>query len=94
MTFDGATFDPGRDGPRLERLLDRVKAFMADGRWHTLAQIVAECGGSEASCSARLRDCRKEKFGGHRVEREYVADGVHRYRLVLRKRLAQEVFRW
>lgn len=67
--FSGSTFDPALDRTRITRLLDRVAALMADGKWRTLAEIVRECGGSEASCSARLRDLRKEKCGAHTVLR-------------------------
>lgn len=48
------------DVPRLERLLDRVRAVMADGKEHTLRELAARCGGGEASVSARLRGLRKE----------------------------------
>ena len=39
MTFDGATYDPDRDGPRLARELVRVRDLMADGKWRTLQDI-------------------------------------------------------
>lgn len=78
---DGETFDQSRDGQRLAGLHARVAAFMSDGQWHTLAEIQAACGGTESSCSARLRDFRKARFGGHTVEREYVGDGLWQYRL-------------
>lgn len=82
--FDGDTFDPARDGARLSGQLARVMALMADGRWRTLAEIAAACGCSEASASARLRDARKSKFGGYRVDRQRVAGarGLWKYRLV------------
>lgn len=80
--FDGATFDAKRDGDRLSRLFDRVRALMLDGTWRTLPEIQARCGGSEASCSARLRDLRKGKFGGYQVDRRYRAAGVWEYRVV------------
>lgn len=85
--FDGVTVDPALDQERLARLLDRVRDFMADGQWRTLAQIKAECGGSEAGISARLRDLRKPQFGGHTVEHRRKGDpkdGLWEYRLVLR----------
>lgn len=66
--FDGDTYEPQYDYQRLDKLLGRVWRFMADGKWHTLQQIQAACGGSEASCSARLRDFRKERFGGYIIE--------------------------
>jgi len=48
-------------------LLDRVRDAMSDGEWHELSEIKNSCGGSDASVSARLRDLRKEKYGGHTV---------------------------
>jgi len=65
IRFDGRTYDQEKDGERLRRLFDRVFALMRDGEWRTLAEIQQVTGGSEASVSARLRDFRKKKFGGH-----------------------------
>jgi biotin operon repressor len=68
LDFDGATFDPGIDAARLGKQLLAVATFMADREWHTLAEIAAATGYGEASVSARLRDLRKTKFGGHKIE--------------------------
>ena len=86
MRFDGATFDLDRDGLRLNAQLKRVVAamMMASG-WITLRQLSDATGDPEASCSARLRDCRKARFGlteHFRVERQYLARGQFCYRLV------------
>lgn len=83
MSFGGATYAPSRDGARLAAQLDRVRLAMLDGHWHTLDELAARCGGTVASVSARLRDLRKDKFGGWCVEREYVAHGLWHYRLVI-----------
>lgn len=48
------------DIPRLERLLDRVRAALLTGREWTLRELADHCGGSEASVSARIRDCRRK----------------------------------
>ena len=79
---DGATFDAQLDGQRLESQLDRVREFMRDGRWHTLAAISRACGGSEPAVSARLRDMRKPRFGAWTVERRRIdaKPGVWEYR--------------
>jgi len=85
--FDGVTYSSELDGERLSSQLERVRRLMADGKWRTLAEIRAECGGSEAACSARLRDLRKPKFGGHVVERRRRGDGrkgLHEYRMETR----------
>ena len=83
--FDGKTIHTERDAIRLRRLYDRVFAVMSDGKPHTLAEIAQKAHGSEASVSARLRDMRKPKFGGHNVETEYISDGLFQYRLVKEK---------
>lgn len=83
LHFDGATFQPERDGKRLTQQHCRVKALMRDGVWRTLSQIAEATGDPEASVSARLRDLRKEKFGSNTIEREYVSRGLFRYRLLV-----------
>jgi hypothetical protein len=82
MTFDGETFDPERDGPRLTGQLRAVYEAMSDGEWHSLWSLSGPVNGSDAAISARLRDLRKPKFGGYRVERRYVTNGVWEYRLL------------
>lgn len=80
--FDGETYDDARDGERLNKQLKRVRQLMLDGKWRTLEAISAVVEAPGASVSARLRDLRKLKFGGHFVDREHVGHGLHRYRLV------------
>ena len=79
---DGATYATPRDTARLNRQAQAVYDVMADHAWRTLGQIADATGEPEASISARLRDLRKPRFGGHIVEREYLADGVWRYRVL------------
>lgn len=80
--FDGATYIRALDHARLGAQLVRVGHAVADGRWHTLRELAGATGDPEASVSARLRDLRKRKFGGHIVEHERLAGGKWRYRLV------------
>lgn len=82
--FDGDTYKRGRDKSRLTHQLQAVKAYMADAQWHTLMTISSKVGYPEASVSARLRDLRKEKFGGYLVERRYVERGLWEYRVMQR----------
>ena len=85
QSFDGQTFVSSLDGDRLTTQFERVRALMLDGRWRTLAEIADKTGGSEAAVSARLRDFRKDKFGGHAVDRRrrgQAARGLHEYRLI------------
>lgn len=92
LRFDGDTFDPDRDAIRLTKQWWDVWSLMSDGRWRTLHRIGLSTGHPEASVSARLRDFRKPRFGGHKVERNYLGSGLWQYRvlrnqdvLVLRK---------
>jgi hypothetical protein len=87
-TFDGGTFDEAKDGNRLRKQLLAVWVVMYDKQWRTLKQLSKEVDAPEASVSARLRDFRKPKFGGHTVERLRVpnGNGLHLYRLLTRGR--------
>lgn len=84
MTFGGESFDSDRDGDRLRAQLAKVFELMSDSQWRTLEEIETALGYPQASISARLRDFRKSKFGGHTVERQYLVRGLWRYRLILR----------
>lgn len=76
-SFGGETYEPVRDYIRLKSQLWRTWQVMCDSKARTLSAIAAqttalrERGGhdSEAAISARLRDFRKDKFGGHIVEK-------------------------
>jgi hypothetical protein len=82
--FAGDTFNEVRDGSRLFRQLQAVYDAMADGNWYTYTMIRNKIGipASIPSISARVRDLRKERFGGHMVERRYVNHGLWEYRIV------------
>ena len=80
--FDGATFDPAQDGERLETALDKTRRLMRTGRWWTLAELAQAVGCSEAGVSARVRDLKKPKFGGHTMETKRVSGGLFMYRMV------------
>lgn len=81
-TFDGHDgYIPQRDDGRLRGQALAVWRILADCNWHTIPELSSATGGSEAGVSARIRDLRKPRFGGHSIEREHVANGLHRYRL-------------
>lgn len=80
--FDGATFDPDRDHERLAKQLTAVRRAMSDHEWHTLYALSLTTLAPEASVSARIRDLRKAKHGGHTIERRYMGGGLWEYRLV------------
>ena len=79
--FDGATLDPAQDTPRLKGQLARVFDAMKDGYWVSLEDIARLANAPGASVSARLRDLRKEKFGGYTVHRKNKGGGLWLYRL-------------
>ena len=88
IDFDGATYERPLDKARLTGQLLRIYAAMADGRWRTLYEIEAITGDPPQSVSARLRDLRKPRFGGHEVFRQRRDDpksGLHEYRLEVSK---------
>ncbi len=82
--FDGATYAPAQDHARLTRQLDEVFEHMKDGVQRTLSDIASALDKPQASISARLRDLRKEKFGGHTVERKRISKGVFGYSLIVK----------
>ena len=85
--FDGETYNPGKDRVRLSSQMMRVFDVVKSGQWLTLAEISAQADAPEASVSARLRDLRKDTFGGHDVQRERVGGtgGTFKYRLIVNK---------
>lgn len=67
--FDGDTYSPADDETRLSSQLQRVYDLMTDKKFRTLEEIHRVVGGSMPGVSARLRDFRKERFGGLTVNR-------------------------
>lgn len=82
---DGKTYCRERDKVRLNAQQTIVFNAMKDGCWRTLARIKAMTGAPEASISARLRDCKKPKFGGHELEKRHLKNGLWEYRLILKQ---------
>lgn len=85
LRFDGSTYEPKHDAKRLGRLLDAVFHQLYWGEWFTLRELAKRCRGSEPSVSARLRDLRKQRYGGWIIERRrqpgLEAKGIFQYRL-------------
>ncbi len=81
-TTDGPLLNADDHG-RLHRQRQKVYDCMRDGVWRSLGEIAAATNSPEASVSARLRDFRKGKFGGHTVERRRVTAGLWEYRLIV-----------
>ena len=87
---DGETYVRSFDYARLNRQARVVWDVMDDSKWRTLREIADSCSEPEASISARLRDFRKEKFGGHDVERRRRGGGekgLFEYRLLANKKI-------
>ena len=82
MRFNGADYDHERDSVRLTGQILRIWNVVSDGRWRTLMDISSVTGDPEASISAQLRHLRKPRFGGYTVEREYLHNGLYRYRVL------------
>lgn len=80
--FDGPEFVSDRDQERLTSQHKRIREFMIDGRWRTLAQIAEELGYPESSVSAQLRHLREKRFGSYRVMRRYVENGLFEYQVL------------
>ena len=83
MRFNGPDYEPKRDDKRLSAQTLRIFNLMSDGEWRTLGQIAEGTGDPESSISAQLRHLRKERFGSHTVEKEYLGDGLYQYRLTV-----------
>ena len=84
--FDGSTYKPKRDNPRLKGQSLEVFSLMKDSAWRTLYEIEEITGHNVSSVSARLRDYRKPKFGGHTVNRRLrgISTGLWEYQLILK----------
>lgn len=76
----GETFQPKRDGARLNAQMSRVLNLCTDGQWRTLKEISAATGSPEASVSARLRDL--DGWRGWVKDKKHLGNGLWVYRLV------------
>jgi hypothetical protein len=87
LVFDGSAYSPKHDDERLGKQHERIRDLMIDGGWRTLGEIAERTGDPQASISAQLRHLRKERFGGHKVEKRHRGDksaGLYEYRLLAR----------
>lgn len=69
-----------------ERLVERCRLLMADGAWWSISAMAVALKCSECGASARIRDQRKAKFGGHKIVKRAAAGGIFLYRMDPRKR--------
>ncbi len=89
LDFDGKTYEPSLDKPRLNRQLQSVFDVVKSGQWLSLEEISTRTRFPQASVSARLRDLRKERFGAYTVQRRRVSGGLFEYRLATLKEINQ-----
>lgn len=79
--FNGPDYQPERDDDRLTGQLYSIFNLMKDGKWRTLTEISKRTGAPQSSVSAQLRHLRKDRFGGHTVNKQYLGDGLYSYQL-------------
>lgn len=83
--FNGSDYNHARDSKRLTKQYDEVFNLMKDGLYRTLYEIERELGYPQSSISAQLRHMRKERFGSHTINKQYLGDGLYKYQLILNK---------
>ena len=81
--FGGSTYNAEQDRQRLSGALRCVRELMSDGEWHTIVEAARKCRCSQNGAAARIRDLRKERFGGHKVVPRRIGPGLYEYRLII-----------
>jgi Lon protease-like protein len=72
--------------PDVKTLVDVVRTLLSQGKWLTPWEICDEIQRSrgvkisDSGCCARIRDCRKQQYGSHRV--------------LIRKRIGSKAFEY
>jgi hypothetical protein len=87
LHFAGSDYDKERDYRRLASQFKSIFNLMSDGNWRTLNQIAQSTGYPAASISAQLRHARKEKNGGHTVNKKHLGEGLFSYQLVVKEQI-------
>ncbi len=86
LRFNGADYTPRLDQNRLTGQIRRIYSLMQDQQWRTFDQIAEKTHDPTTSISAQLRNLRKQRFGGHTVNRRRVdgdpTSGLHEYQLI------------
>jgi hypothetical protein len=86
VRFDGSDYHPFFDDKRLRGQVKRIFNLMKDGKFRTLSEIAEITSAPPASVSAQLRHLRKERFGGHTVNKQIRGDrenGLFEYQLII-----------
>lgn len=88
LHFDGETYEPKEDRERLTAQFTLVRDLMGNSAWWTIPQLAdaiwkAGYKATPQGISARIRDMRKDRFGGHTVDkRKRTKRGDWEYRLL------------
>lgn len=81
--FDGRTYDHKRDHTRLRTALEAVHDCLRDGQRWTVYElrdgVRLRTGKNHEAITARIRDLRKLKFGGHDIRKTHTGHGVYAY---------------
>lgn len=88
LRFDGSDYKPQRDDQRLSAQYVRIFELMKDKVFRSLKEISEYTGDPEASISAQLRHMRKERFGSHTVNKQYIGEGLYIYQLLVNRAAA------
>ena len=84
LIFDGAAFDAQLDSERLTGQLLAVRDYLSQiegGRFATVDEIASALGFPECSVSAQVRNLRKPRYGGYKVESKRLTEnGLFGYR--------------
>jgi hypothetical protein len=86
LPFDGITYKP-RDSIKFGTQLWGVLEVMSDGNWRTIPDLDKKLRligiyATHQGISARIRDLRKAKFGGRKIERREIRPRLYEYRLL------------
>jgi len=70
-------------GPKARTRKEVIFEIMSDGKWRTLKAIRKQTIYLDSSISSQLRDFRKDKFGGHTLEKRHLGDMLWEYKLII-----------
>ncbi len=79
--FDGVTIDPELDDGRLTTKVGKTYQAMRGGGGWKLSELAERIESTEAGASARIRDLRKPRWGGHVIEATRLPSNLWLYRM-------------
>lgn len=72
--------DPDYRSPYFDNQTEHIRHLLNQD-WYSIQKLAAVVGGREPSVSALVRNLRKPQYGGYKVERRRLADGLSEYRI-------------